>query len=203
MLGNLASVLGMLGRFDEAIPLFEQSIELLTKAYGQEHAVVARLLYEAGGTYAALGQSQPARERYEESLAIREQVLGDNHPDLARSLDGLVALLVQEAEYAEAEAMLRRAVSIHEQGGSEPVELGQSLGQLGLAYAGQNRVPEAQEAMRRSLEIVEQELDADHPLVTATRVNYERINARPPSKLDTPETGTDAEPMLEEAAPGE
>jgi len=193
----------MLGRFDEAIPLFEQSIELLTKAYGEEHAVVARLLYEAGGTYAALGQSQPARERYEESLAIREQVLGDNHPDLARSLDGLAALLLQEAEYAEAEAMLRRAVSIHEQGGSEPVELGQSLGQLGLAYAGQNRVPEAQEALRRSLEIVEQELDADHPLVTATRVNYERINAKPASVLETPETGADPEPMQGEAAPGE
>jgi hypothetical protein len=57
--------------------------------------------------------------------------------------------------------------------------------------------------MRRSLEIVEQELDADHPLVTATRVNYELINAKPPSKLDTPETETDAEPMQEEAAPGE
>ena len=110
---------------------------------------------------------------------------------------------MQEAEYVEAEAMLRRAVSIHEQGGSERIELGQSLGQLGLAYAGQNRVPEAQEAMRRSLEIVEQELDDDHPLVMATRVNFERITAKPPSKLDTPETEADAEPMQEEAAPGE
>jgi tetratricopeptide (TPR) repeat protein len=203
MLGNLASVLGMLGRYDEAIPLFEQSVDVLSKAYGEEHAVIARLLYESGGTYAALGQSEPAREHYAESLEIREQVLGDNHPDLARSLDGLAALYVQEARYAEAEAMLERAVAIHEQGGTEPVELGQSLGQLGLAYAGQNRVPEAQEALRRSLEIVEQELDADHPLVAATRENYERISAAPPSALDASAAEVEAAPVEEEAAPAE
>ena len=123
--------------------------------------------------------------------------------DLARSLDGLAALYVQEARYVEAEAMLERAVSIHELGGSERVELGQSLGQLGMAYAGQERLPEAQEALRRSLEIVEQELDADHPLVAATRVNYERINARPPSDLEPPPAEAGAEPAQEEAAPAE
>jgi tetratricopeptide (TPR) repeat protein len=171
----------MLGRHEEALPLYEKSLDVLEKAYGSKHAVVARLLYESANTHLALDQTEQAHDRFNSSLAIREQILGGNHPDLARSLDSVAAMLIERAEYAQAAEMLQRSIAIHESGGSEPVELGQSLGQLGRAYAGQQRYPEAEDALGRSLEIVERELDANHPIVASTRTAYEQVSEKRPS----------------------
>jgi tetratricopeptide (TPR) repeat protein len=139
--------------------------------------VVARLIFEEAGAYAEVGQAQRARTGYEQALAIREGTLGTNHPELARSLDGLGAVLVQQAEYVQAEAVLQRAVAIHERGGTAPAELGASLSELGLAYAGLRRYDEAEAALRRSLTIVEQELGPEDPLAVTTRERYARVRA--------------------------
>ncbi|MDH3521036.1 MAG: tetratricopeptide repeat protein, partial [Myxococcales bacterium] len=157
----------------------------------------------SASTYAALGQSEQARSRFERSLAIREQVLAENDPDIARSLDGLAALLVRDAQFPQAEAMLERSVAIHEASGSEPVELGQSLGQLGLAYAGQQRFPEAEETLRRSLELMKQQLEVEHPAVVATRANYERVRNQHPANSQPVTNEVEDAPAAMQAAPSE
>jgi tetratricopeptide (TPR) repeat protein len=49
------------------------------------------------------------------ALAIREQALGHDHPDIAISLNILALLYSVQGKYAEAEPLYQRALAIREQ----------------------------------------------------------------------------------------
>ena len=51
---------------------------------------------------------------YKRLLAIYEMALGPDHPHLALSLNNLAALYCSHAQYAEAEALHKRALAIRE-----------------------------------------------------------------------------------------
>lgn len=62
--------------------------------------------------YRVLGTYAQARPRYERALAIREKVLGPEHPDTATSLNDPAAPLSNLGYVDEAESLLRRATAI-------------------------------------------------------------------------------------------
>ena len=70
---------------------------------------VAFALLQAQGKFAA------ARPFYERALAIREQMLGPSHPDIATSLNNLAILLYYEKNYAGTLPFMRRALAIRQQ----------------------------------------------------------------------------------------
>jgi tetratricopeptide (TPR) repeat protein len=53
---------------------------------------------------------------YERALAIREPVLGSDHPDTAASLNNLALLLQAQGELAAARPLLKRALAISARG---------------------------------------------------------------------------------------
>ncbi|MFM8294706.1 MAG: tetratricopeptide repeat protein, partial [Microcystaceae cyanobacterium] len=63
-------------------------------------------LYDVQGKYA---EAEPLVLR---SLAIREKQLGENHPDVATSLNNLAELYRAQGKYAEAEPLYQRAIAI-------------------------------------------------------------------------------------------
>ena len=64
------------------------------------------VLYKTQGKYA---QAEPL---YQRSLAIREKVLGSEHPDVGLSLNNLAELYRTQGKYAEAEPLYQRALTI-------------------------------------------------------------------------------------------
>ncbi len=64
------------------------------------------LLYDDQGKYA---EAEPL---YKRSLAIRENALGSQHPDVAESLENYAALLRETGRGAEATKMKARAKAI-------------------------------------------------------------------------------------------
>jgi tetratricopeptide (TPR) repeat protein len=66
------------------------------------------LLLQAEGELAA------ARPLYERALAIRERVLGPDHPDTASSLNNLAGLLEDQGELAAARPLYERALATYE-----------------------------------------------------------------------------------------
>src|SRR5215470_2780458 len=75
------------------------------------------VLLSAKGDYAG------AERLYRRALAIREKVLGPEHPDTAESLNGLAAVLYSKGDYTGAEALYRRALAIQEKalGPKDPI----------------------------------------------------------------------------------
>ena len=76
------------------------------------HSLVARYLNEQGMALYRAGQYAEARPSLEKALAIREKVLGPEHPNTATSLNNLGALLQAQGKLAEAQPYYARALAI-------------------------------------------------------------------------------------------
>jgi tetratricopeptide (TPR) repeat protein len=89
----------------------------------------------------------------------------------AHSLNNLSSLYQAQGRYAEAEPLLRRAISICEQqlGPEHPITA-LSLNNLSSLYQAQGKYTEAELLLQRAVSIREQQLGADHP-DTATSIN--------------------------------
>ena len=60
----------------------------------------------------ARGQYAEAALLFQESLSIRRDILGEDHPDTAASYNNLAVTLDAQGKYAEAEALHRQALAI-------------------------------------------------------------------------------------------
>jgi serine/threonine protein kinase/tetratricopeptide (TPR) repeat protein len=134
--------------------------ELLRGAPPEEQA---RLLSALGNVYYGEGKFAEATEHYRRSVALREQALGPEHPDVARVLNNLGIALRDQNQYREAAAQLERAVAILEKAlGPEHPDVGGALGNLGIMFAEQGQYEQAAIHYRRALAILEKALGSEH-----------------------------------------
>ena len=123
------------------------------------------LLYESQGQYA---KAEPLNQR---ALAIREQALGSDHPDVALSLNNLAGLYRSQGLYAKATPLVQRALAIFEQAlGPEHPDVARSLNNLAGLYKSQGQYAKGEPLYQRALAIHEQALGPDHTDV-ATSLN--------------------------------
>ncbi|MGH9847981.1 MAG: tetratricopeptide repeat protein [Blastocatellia bacterium] len=119
-----------------------------------------------------------AEQIYARALAIRENALGADHPDVARSLDKLAMTYRAQGRYAQAKPLDRRALSIREKAleinaktlGPDHPDVVTSLEDLAGHYYRQGRYEQAEPLYKRALAIGEkalaineQALGPDHP----------------------------------------
>ena len=105
-------------------------------------------------------------------MAIREAVLGANHPDVAVSLNNIGQLYVAQARYADAEPLLKRSLTLLEKAlGPDHPDVAVSLDNLAGIYQAEGRYADAEPLYRRALTIKEKALGPDHPNVAETRNN--------------------------------
>ncbi|MEC4805322.1 MAG: CHAT domain-containing tetratricopeptide repeat protein, partial [Jaaginema sp. PMC 1080.18] len=100
------------------------------------------------------------------ALAIYEQRLGNNHPNVANSLNGLAELYRNMGNYREAKSLYQRAIAIYEQrlGNNHP-DVAKIFNNLALIYLDMGNYKEAETLLRRALTIREQALGSDHPSI--------------------------------------
>ena len=94
------------------------------------------------------------------------KTLGPRHPALAQTLGNLGELASARHNFAEAETLLRKAMSIYEKAlGPDHPLLSETISDLGALYRKQDRFDEADPLLRRALAIQEKALGPDHPMV--------------------------------------
>jgi tetratricopeptide (TPR) repeat protein len=121
------------------------------------------LLHKAGHFLNDQGEYAEASQLCQRALAIRQEVLGDQHLDVAHSLKGLGVVLKNQGKLAEAEALFRRALTIREQAlGSEHPDVADSLNYLGRLLKNQGRQGDAEQLHRRALMVVENAIGSEH-----------------------------------------
>jgi tetratricopeptide (TPR) repeat protein len=76
---------------------------------------VAASLNNLALLYCDQGRYAEAEPLYGQALAIRQQQLGADHPDVAASLNNLAALYRDQGRYADAEPLYLQAVAICDQ----------------------------------------------------------------------------------------
>lgn len=90
------------------------AIEAKVKRDGETEEV-ASLANLAGWFVSNMGLYPAAEPLYKRSLAIREQALGPEHPDVGQSLNNLAALYADQGRYVEAEPLYKRSLVVREQ----------------------------------------------------------------------------------------
>ncbi len=118
------------------------------------------------------GKYTTAIPKAERSLAIREKVLGNVHPDFASSLNNLAELYRLQGNYQQAEPLYQRSLTIREKvlGNVHP-DVATSLNNLAILYRLQGKYQQAEPLYQRSLAIYEKVLGKEHLSVASSLNN--------------------------------
>ncbi|MDQ1589703.1 MAG: hypothetical protein QOG71_330 [Pyrinomonadaceae bacterium] len=139
----------------------------LIQANSLELLEAAHLLNLTGRYVHLRGRLQAAESLYAKALAIRETLLGSEHPDVASSLHNQAWLLYDQGKYGEAEPIYVRALTIRKDIlGIENTHVADTLNELGSLYQRQGKYSESGYAFRQALKIRETLLGLDHPDVS-------------------------------------
>ena len=105
---NLAYAYQAAGRLDEAIPLFEQTLEDSTRILGPHHPHTLTTRNNLAGAYDDAGRLDEAIALYEQNLKDRTRILGPRHPNTLTSRNNL-------AYTYQAAGRLDEAIPLYEQ----------------------------------------------------------------------------------------
>jgi len=164
-------------------PLLALQAHLLAvteEAFQREDERAARLCNELGYHFETISDYLNARPLYERALAIREKVLGPEHPDTVVSLTNLGFLLSRQG-FEEARPYCERVLAIREKVlGPEHPDTAFSLNNLGALLDSQGDLSGARSYYERALAIWEARLGPNHPNTKLARENVESFG--PPAR---------------------
>ena len=118
------------------------------------------------------GRYQEALPLAQKALALREQALGPDHPDLTPGLNNLAALYDVLGDFDRAEPLYLRALAITEKSsGPDHPDTAIGLGNLAVLYTFMGDFARAEPLYRRALAIDENKLGADDPITAVDLSN--------------------------------
>lgn len=97
------------------------------------HTANAQRLYDEAQEHLERGDFTTARQLHQQALALREEHLGPDHPDTARSLTGIAGVVLEQGEFPVARSLLERALEIQQQlPEHEHLDIARTLDNLGI-----------------------------------------------------------------------
>jgi tetratricopeptide (TPR) repeat protein len=163
-LNNLAIIAEAKHQLTEAESLYKKACAAFEKQNGSNDLALARALTDLGNLYRNheefdLGKAEPALER---ALTIRENKLGDEHPDTAESLSDLSLLYFYEKKFSAALLYAKRALPVQEKAyGKDSMDVSTTLNRIGISERDLGQLPEAEAALQRALAIREAKKASD------------------------------------------
>ncbi len=165
VLGNLATLNGLLKNYAEAEALSHRAIASKSKALGANHPDVLLALDHLGHVYAAQGKQQEAKLCYEKALSIGERVGLRQHPAHSTVKYDLALLYIEQAQFKQAEPLLRQVCFVWGRSldSRDPAIMAArfSLAEVSVQLKNWER---AEECYQRALPLCEQLLGTEHPV---------------------------------------
>jgi tetratricopeptide (TPR) repeat protein len=125
-----------------------------------------------GRFYAGQGNYSFAEPWDKNCLEVVRKRLGEEHPDVATSLNNLAGLYRSQGKYEEAEPLYRSALEMYKRLlGEEHPDVAMSLNNLALLYYSQGKYEEAEPLYCSALEKRKRLLGEEHPSVAASLNN--------------------------------
>jgi serine/threonine-protein kinase len=176
---QLVHLLGQpLARPDEALQWSRRSEALVHRLGMERDLLEAFRLNAVGIVHRMRGDYAEAKAAHELSIAIKEEVLGPDHPHLANSLDNLGNALRLTKEHDSSLPLHRRALEIRRRSlGPNHPDVAVSMTNLGNWYAARGDAADrALELYRGALAIWKQTLEPDHPRLAAVLNNIGNLH---------------------------
>jgi tetratricopeptide (TPR) repeat protein len=145
------------------------------------------LFYDGQGLY------DKAAPWYEQCLEVTKNRLGEEHPDVASSLNNLAALYDSQGRYSEAEPLCQKALELSKRLlGEEHPDVASSLNNLAGLYYSQGSYSEAEPLYQQALELRKRLLGEEHPDVASSLNNLAAL-------YDSQGSYSEAEPLYQQA----
>ncbi len=155
-LPELDDLIGFLGEFCSVSPdAFRDYLYVQNDEQAANHLLtVASSLDSLAEVYLSQGQHAKAEPLGKRALAIRENVLGPDHPHVASSLNTLASIYKDQGQHAKAEPLFKRALAITESVmGPDHHHVGMILEQLAELYRATDRGEKAEPLEQRAARI--------------------------------------------------
>ena len=166
------------GKYELALPLARQVLEIQEKALGPDHPDVATALNNLASIYRSTGQYALAESLYRRALLIDERALGPGHAQVARDLNNLASLYDSQDRYADAEPLHKWALATDEKAlGPKHPDVASDLSNLAFAYEHLGRYADAESNYKRALVIQTEAQGANHRDVAETYNNLGSLYA--------------------------
>ncbi|MEH1999537.1 MAG: tetratricopeptide repeat protein [Nostoc sp.] len=159
------------GFYNQALPWYNQCLEVTKERLGEEHPFVAESLNNLALLYYSQGRYSEAEPLYIQDLALTRKLLGEEHLDVATSLNNLALLYYSQGRYSEAEPLYIQALALTRQLGEEHLDFAQSLNNLAVLYDSQGRYSEAEPLHIQALALRRKLLGEEHPHVASSLNN--------------------------------
>ena len=171
ILHTVGTAYNELGLYDDARTQLDEALAARTSALGATSLPVAETELELAEVTASHGDLTAADGHYARALAIRESLLGHDHPLVAAVANGIGALRWQQGRLDEAEAAYGRALHIDERAATDSAGIARALMGLGVVSWQRSRFAPAETLMKRSIAVQEQHLGPDDPAVAKSLNN--------------------------------
>lgn len=175
--GRLALLLGMTGRMEQSLAMFEEVVELESRN-DENSADVAKTLTNRAVLLIEAGRVREAKADLDRALAIRKTL--EDKDGQASVLSELANIALDRDDPMTAERLARESLALHEEtlGVEHPI-LSPALVLLGDAlFAQPGHESEARAAYRRALTLVETTQGSDHLNVAFALAGLGRLDAR-------------------------
>ncbi|MBD0331374.1 MAG: tetratricopeptide repeat protein, partial [Chitinophagaceae bacterium] len=171
-LNYLAYLYHLMGRYDKALPLYEQAIAIAKRTVGKEDNFYASIVHSLAYLYKQIGQNEKALSFTEQATAIAKRTLGEDHRDYATSLQSLASLYADMGQYKKALSLMEQAAAIRKKAlGEESSDYALSLLELGYLYQRLSQYEKALALYEQAIAIRKKVLGEEHPFY-AKSLNY-------------------------------
>jgi len=158
------------------VHVFDRAVMTIDEQFEHQPLLAARLLQTVADTLHQLDQYERATELVRRALALREGLLGEEHPDTLDSIAALGRLLRDKGDYELAREHLDLALDRRRSvlGEDDPDAL-ESLGDLASLLGTLGRYEEAEKKYRHILAMRRQRLGDHHPETAETLNNVGNV----------------------------
>lgn len=138
----------------------------------------AGALNNLAAVHLSAGAYREAKATYERALAIREKILGPDHPLVATYLNNLASVYISLGAYEEARTRYERALTIREKslGPDHPAFAG-TLSNLAAVHVSMGKYAEGKDLHEKALLIKQKALGPEHPDVASSLHSLASVHA--------------------------
>ena len=193
VLNNMIGAYESVGRFDEAIELFEQVLAECERVLGPDHPDTLKSRDGLAGAYKSVGRLDEAIDAWEKLLLDCQRVLGPGHPVTLTVRNNMTGAYKYVGRFGEAIELFEQVLAECERvlGPDHPVTLKSRDGLAG-AYKSVGRLDEAIDAWEKLLLDCQRVLGPEDSLTKLVEKNLGAAKRKMnPPDAPSPETGED------------
>jgi tetratricopeptide (TPR) repeat protein len=168
-INDLASMLEDNDEYDQAEPLFNESLLMMRRLYGNKHPFIATALSNLALLSMRKGDLARSESTYREALAMQRDLLGDNHPDVADTLSKIAFVQYEYGDKRQGLATLQESLGMYQRlFPSDHPDVARIMNRVGFWLTLAGDYSAADRDLRTALDMRRRLLDKSHPDIAAS-----------------------------------